>query len=184
MVEERHPNFQADGHAGAVHLGQDVVGQIANGVQDLHALHRIVESRRRGRGRLVSAKYQPAGVDARSGEMAIGLGLVVEGQTVSAFETALFALEPGGLSDVVETPFGFHVIQMVERQADRVVPFEQASGPIRDLLLQQEQQAQTTAFIDELKAKHDVRILLGTAAPRAAVPIERAGSGGKTHRSP
>ena len=88
------------------------------------------------------------------------LGLVVEGQTVSAFETALFALEPGGLSDVVETPFGFHVIQMVERQADRVVPFEQASGPIRDLLQQQEQQTQTTAFIDELKAKHDVRILI------------------------
>ncbi len=88
------------------------------------------------------------------------LGLVVEGQTVAAFEAALFALEPGELSDVVETPFGFHVIRMVERQDDRTAPFETASGPIRDLLLQQEQQARTEIFIDELKARHDVRILI------------------------
>ena len=88
------------------------------------------------------------------------LGLVVEGRTVPAFEAALFALEPGELSDVVETPFGFHVIQMVERQEDRLVPFEEASGPIRDLLQQQEEQARTAAFIDELKARHEVRVLI------------------------
>lgn len=88
------------------------------------------------------------------------LGLVVEGRTVPAFEAALFALEPGELSGVVETPFGFHVIQMIERQDDRLVSFEEASGPIRDLLLQQEQQVRTAAFIDELRAVHDVRILI------------------------
>ena len=88
------------------------------------------------------------------------LGLVVEGRTVPAFEAALFALDPGELSGVVETPFGFHVIQMIERQDDRLVPFEEASGSIRDLLLQQEQQARTAAFIDDLKAAHDVRILI------------------------
>ena len=88
------------------------------------------------------------------------LGLVVEGRTAPAFEAALFALEPGALSEVVETPFGFHVIQMVERRDDRVLPFEEARGPIRELLLQQEQQARTAAFIDELKARHDVRILI------------------------
>ena len=88
------------------------------------------------------------------------LGLVVEGRTVPAFENVLFALEPGELSDVVETPFGFHIIQLVERQDDRLVPFDEASGPIRDLLLQQEQQARIAAFIDELRATHDVRILI------------------------
>ena len=88
------------------------------------------------------------------------LGLVVEGQTVSAFEAALFALEPGELSDVVETPFGSHVIQMVERRDDRVVPFEEARGPIGDLLLQQEQQARAAAFMEELKTQYDVRILI------------------------
>ena len=88
------------------------------------------------------------------------LGLVVEGRTVPAFEAALFALEPGELSGVVETPFGFHVIQMIERQDDRLVPFEEAGGPIRDLLLQQEQQARTAAFIDELRTKFEVQVLI------------------------
>ena len=88
------------------------------------------------------------------------LGLVVEGQTVAAFEAALFALEPGGLSGVVETPFGFHVIQMVERRDGRVAPFEEARGPIGDLLLQQEQQTRAAAFIEELKTQYEVRILI------------------------
>ncbi len=96
------------------------------------------------------------GSAARGGD----LGLVVEGQTVAAFETALFALDPGALSDVVETPFGFHIIQMIERRDDRLVPFAEARGPIRDLLLQQEQQTRTAAFIDELQTQYDVQVLI------------------------
>lgn len=45
---------------------------------------------------------------ARSGG---DLGLVAPGQMIPAFEDALFALEPGGVSDVVETPYGFHLVR-------------------------------------------------------------------------
>lgn len=39
------------------------------------------------------------------------LGTVAPGQMIPAFEDALFALEAGGVSGIVETPYGFHIIR-------------------------------------------------------------------------
>jgi hypothetical protein len=46
-----------------------------------------------------------------------------EGSWVSEFWNAAFALEPGEISPVTETQYGFHVLRLEDRQ---VVPFEEA----------------------------------------------------------
>ena len=48
------------------------------------------------------------------------LGWVYPGDTVPEFERAMNALQPGQVSDPVESPFGFHLIQVVERKQDDV----------------------------------------------------------------
>lgn len=58
----------------------------------------------------LAKKYSEDGSAERGGD----LGSVGRGMFAPAFETAAFALEPGETSNVVETDFGFHVIQRVE----------------------------------------------------------------------
>ena len=50
------------------------------------------------------------------------LGLVRRGQFVKEFETAVFSLNEQQVSGIVETQFGFHIIQLVERRGDAVHP--------------------------------------------------------------
>lgn len=52
--------------------------------------------------------------DAGSAAMGGDLGRFRREQMVPEFSDAAFALTPGGLSEVVESPFGFHVIQRTE----------------------------------------------------------------------
>jgi peptidyl-prolyl cis-trans isomerase NIMA-interacting 1 len=49
-----------------------------------------------------------------AGERGGSLGRFGRGMMVPAFEKAAFKLAPGEVSDLIETPFGFHVIQRTE----------------------------------------------------------------------
>ncbi|MDR0933827.1 MAG: peptidylprolyl isomerase, partial [Burkholderiaceae bacterium] len=46
------------------------------------------------------------------------LGWIYPGDTVPEFEKALVSLQPGEISDPVETQYGFHLIQVIERKTE------------------------------------------------------------------
>jgi len=48
------------------------------------------------------------------------LGWIYPGDTVPEFERAMDALKPGEVSEPIESPFGYHLIQVLERKKDDV----------------------------------------------------------------
>jgi peptidyl-prolyl cis-trans isomerase D len=68
--------------------------------------------------------------DTVSAEKGGDLGFIVRGQTVPNFEQAAFTLKPNEISDLITTEYGFHIIQVLEKQTARTRPFEEVQGEL------------------------------------------------------
>jgi peptidyl-prolyl cis-trans isomerase C len=97
------------------------------------------------------------GSKSRGGE----LGWVSKGQAVPQFEAAAFALQkPNDVSGIVEAPYGFQIIQLLEKQAPTTVPFDQVKERIVQGLKSQEVQKLVQARAEQLRAKGKVETYL------------------------
>jgi peptidyl-prolyl cis-trans isomerase C len=88
------------------------------------------------------------------------LGFFPKGQMVPAFEQVAFSLKPGQISDLVETQFGYHIIKVIEKRPGGTVPFAQAAPQIQQFLESQAQAEKGKAYVDALRAKGKVEILI------------------------
>jgi len=98
-------------------------------------------------------------VDTASARKGGDLGFFGRGRMVPEFEATAFALQsPGEISEIVKTPYGYHIIQLEERRDGEQKPFDQVKEQIRATLRNESMQAKTKDFYDQLKSGANVEI--------------------------
>jgi peptidyl-prolyl cis-trans isomerase C len=88
------------------------------------------------------------------------LGYFPKGQMVPEFDQVAFALPVGQLSGIVTTQFGYHILKVTDKKPPRTVPFEEAQAQIKQYLEQDKKQKAADAYIEGLKKKSKIDILI------------------------
>ena len=88
------------------------------------------------------------------------LGFFQRGQMVPPFDEAAFTMKPGATSDLVETQFGYHIIRVMEKKEAGTVTIDEVRPQLEQYLQNANRQREMQAFVDGLKAKGKVEILL------------------------
>jgi peptidyl-prolyl cis-trans isomerase C len=98
------------------------------------------------------------------------LGFFTYQQMVEPFAEAAFALEPGEISPVVRTNFGFHVIKVEEKKPAVTLTLEESKDRIRLLLSQRKTGEHVQDMIRALADTAEIVPLVAPSAPAPAAP--------------
>ena len=88
------------------------------------------------------------------------LGYFQRGRMVKPFEDAAFALKPGEVSDIVESPYGYHLIKVTEKKPESAVAYEDVKERLQAYLKQERIQEQVGSYVAEQKGKAKVERML------------------------
>lgn len=89
--------------------------------------------------------------DTQSAKQGGDLGFFGKEEMVEPFSKAAFAMKPNTISEVIETPYGYHIIMVTDRQKAGVEPFDKVKDDIKDYLTNQEKVKVLQQFVDTLK---------------------------------
>ena len=93
---------------------------------------------------------------ARGGD----LGFFTRGRMVKAFEDVAFKLAPNEVSGIVETQFGYHLIKVLEHQAESNPPYDEVQPKIKSMLFNQQIQKKLEPYVSTLREKAKVEIYI------------------------
>jgi peptidyl-prolyl cis-trans isomerase C len=88
------------------------------------------------------------------------LGCFGRGQMVKPFEEVAFSLEPGKVSDIVETGFGYHVIKVTEKKPAGTMAYADVKDRLQDYLKQEKIQKELETYVEKLKKEGKIERFL------------------------
>jgi parvulin-like peptidyl-prolyl isomerase len=85
------------------------------------------------------------------------LGSFRKGERPEEFDR-VFAMERGAVSEVIKSPYGYHIFKVVEKSEPRSIPFEEARSGILQELKRKKGEEEYQSWLKDLKAKSKMKI--------------------------
>lgn len=102
------------------------------------------------------------------------------GKMVPAFDEVAFNLEPGVVSDPVETRFGYHLIKVEEKMDSKPADFESNREEIEQTVKQQKQQAKMKQLVQRLREESEIENNVEISSPQGMRRMPGGAGGGQS----
>jgi peptidyl-prolyl cis-trans isomerase C len=79
------------------------------------------------------------------------LGYFQRGRMPKAFDDMAFSMKPGQISDVVETDYGYHIIEVQDKREAKTKTFEEVKDSIRQQLTEEITRKKIDEFIQKIE---------------------------------
>ena len=86
------------------------------------------------------------------------IGFVRQGELLPQIERALSALEPGQMTDAIQTSDGWHIIKLDEKRLPQFRPFAEVKSEIQTLVFQQKTEDVYQRWLSDLKNKAFIEV--------------------------
>ncbi len=152
-VDEKEAFPYYESHQSSFQIGQKVRARqivVADGEEAIQILKRL----KKGESFEKLATGKSLGPEKTQGG---DLGYFSQGEKPSEFDH-VFTMEVGAISEVIKSPYGYHIFKLEEKIESRQIPFEEAKVGILQELGQKKGEEYYQKWFQELKGKAKVKI--------------------------
>lgn len=114
--------------------------------------------------------------DESSSESGGELGYISKGQMVEEIDSALFSLDVGEVSSIVETDLGFHILKVYDFKEEYIQDFEEVKETIGEYLLYLYKNSKWEDFVYSLIDKADIEYFTDVEGTLNSTPAEEDGN--------
>jgi peptidyl-prolyl cis-trans isomerase C len=133
--------------------------------EQVKALHIMVETEEEIRTIQKELQSKQKDFSALAKEFSLGpegalggdLGYFEAGQMPEEFDN-VFKLKINGVSNIIRTPYGFHLFKVVDKIKDRKMSFDESQSQVEKILLEEHQSAAFQSWLVQLKGRSEIEI--------------------------
>jgi peptidyl-prolyl cis-trans isomerase C len=123
-------------------------------VKDRKDAERILSKLKRGDPFDELARKYSSGLEAKEGG---DLGFFGQGEMPEEFDV-VFSLQAGEISDIVQSPYGYHIFQVVAKQERSESGFAEVKDQIRQLIMHEEEEKAFHDWLETVKKRASIRV--------------------------